>query len=106
MEQEIHTSKRYGKGSTEYHTAFPPHPPLPGTAICADTYHPGPALTRQQRGDGGAEQIQAKGWKASVKRVKAKTTAWRAQIRGDYLARMRKYVALTTKPIFRFVQLI
>lgn len=106
MEQEIHTSKRYGKGNTEYHTAFPPHPPLPGTAICADIYHPGPALPRQQCGDGGAEQAQAKGRKALVNRVKAKVTAWRAQIRGDYLALKRKHVALTTKPIFRFVRLI
>ncbi|MEC3879175.1 hypothetical protein [Parapedobacter sp. 10938] len=35
-----------------------------GTAIGAELYHPGPALPRQQRGDGGAEQVKAKGWKA------------------------------------------
>src|SRR5690606_25646661 len=65
--------------------------------VCAVIYHPGPALPRQRRGEGGAEQVQAKGWKALANRLKAKVTAWQAQIRGDYLARMRKHVALTTK---------
>src|SRR5690606_28541242 len=78
----------------------------PGTAIGADVYHPGPAVPRQQRGDGGAEQVPAKGWKALVRRVIAKVTAWQAQIRGYYLARMREHVALTTKRTFRFVRLV
>ncbi|MEC3879135.1 hypothetical protein [Parapedobacter sp. 10938] len=78
----------------------------PGTAIGAELYHPGPALPRPQRGDGGADQVKAKGWKALVKRAKAKVTAWQAQIRRYYLARMRKHVALTTRRTFGFVRLI
>src|SRR5690606_35272499 len=48
----------------------------PGTAICAVIYHPGSALPRQRRGDGGAEQVQAKGWKALIIRIKAKVKQW------------------------------
>src|SRR5690606_21396626 len=87
-------------------TAFPPHPPLPGTAICADIYHPGPALPRQQCGDGGAEHVQANGWKAFIQRVNTKAKRWQAQIHRYYLARMHKHVAPTTKRAFRFVRLI
>ncbi|MFC3198262.1 hypothetical protein ACFOET_11625 [Parapedobacter deserti] len=88
-------------------TRFPePSQGTPGTAICAVICHPGPALPRQQRGDGGAEQVPAKGWKALVGRVKAKVTARQAQIHRYYLAHMRKHVALTTKLTFRFVRLI
>ncbi len=78
----------------------------PGTARCADIHHPGPALPRQQRGDGGAESPLTNRWKALVKRVKTKVKQWQAQIRRYYLARMRKHLALTTKRTFRFVQLI
>lgn len=78
----------------------------PGTARCADIYHPGTALSRQQRGDGGAETSLAIRWKALVKRVKTKVKQWQAQIRRYFLARMRNYVALSTRHTFRFVRLI
>lgn len=78
----------------------------PGTARCAGIYHPGPALPRQQRDDGGAESPLANRWKALVMRTKAKVKQWQAQIHRYYLARMRKHLALATKRTFRFVQLI
>jgi len=132
------SQKRYGKGSTEYHAAFPPQtsdgrsggvprglitPPLrklavlatgfpepsqgtPGTAISATRNHPGTALPRQQCGDGDAELSPATGRKALARRVKVKVKQWQAKIHRYYLARMRKYVALTTKRAFRSVRLI
>ncbi len=138
MRRKKHIQTRYGKGSTGFHTAFPPRlsdgrsggvplkhntPTLrkpavlatrfpepsqgtPGTAICAVIYHSGPALSRQQRRDGGVEQPPANRWKAMIVRIKVKVKQWQAQIHRYFLAHMRNHLAQTTKLAFGFIRLI